>query len=63
MQQLLGLATDLVIAKHDGHKAEAEYACSGKIHEEAKAHEGWIGHTNIKRVGENRSTSVKKKAL
>lgn len=40
VQRLVDLATDSLIVKHDGSKAEAGPITCGSNHEEAKAHEG-----------------------
>jgi hypothetical protein len=58
-----GLATESLGVKRDGSEAEAKPACCGRIHGEAKAHEGRIGHANINRVGAHRSIFARRKAL
>jgi hypothetical protein len=47
---VVGLATDLLLAKRDGIEAEASLTCRGQNHEEQKVQEGWVERHSIKSV-------------
>lgn len=63
VQRLVDLATDPLAVKHDGSKAEAEPTTCGSNHEEAKAHEGKVGHGHTNPVPWRGPTSTRPETL
>lgn len=62
-QRIAALATESGYVKRGGRGSEGPPGCSGAYHEEAEAHEGWVGRQSLTVAWRRGSTLARTKAL